>query len=109
MTAQLEIVPETVASASPMIREGEMEATPDVRHLLAVPMRADLVLGTLNMKLGEISRLGVGSILKTGREASNPLDLLINSAPIAVAEVAPQGEKLAVRVLELHAEAKVTR
>ena len=103
MTPQLEASPETVAPATdpgkPVADPG-----PEVAHLRAVPLHADVILGTLRMKLGEISQLKAGSILKTQRSAGDPLDILINSSPLAIVEVSPCGEKLGVRVMELRTD-----
>jgi flagellar motor switch/type III secretory pathway protein FliN len=71
-------------------------------HLMAIPLRAEVVLGTLQMNLRAISSLKRGMILKTNRASNEPLDLVVNTAPIASAEVYPTGEKLSVRVVELH-------
>jgi flagellar motor switch/type III secretory pathway protein FliN len=78
--------------------------TTGVSHLRQIPMRAEVVLGMLPMKLRAISALKVGTVLRTRRTVGEPLDLLVNAAPVALAQVCPVKEKLGVRVVGLHKE-----
>ena len=102
MHPQIEAPTDPIAADLKAKVEPYEEPEPDIAHLLAVPMRAEAILGTLRMKVGAISVLQVGSILRTSRPAGEPLDLTVNSALVAAAEVCPQGQKLGLRIVELH-------
>ncbi len=102
MPLQLEAPLDLLTPIGQITDKATEEPEPEIAHLLAIPMRAEAVLGTLRMKVGEISALRVGSILRTGRPAGEPLDLTVNSALIAAVEVCPQGQKVGFRIVELH-------
>jgi|WetSurMetagenome_2_1015567.scaffolds.fasta_scaffold274008_3 flagellar motor switch/type III secretory pathway protein FliN len=104
MHPQLEAIPETAAPKGQSQSKPDQAPEPNIVHLLAVPMRAEAVLGTLRMKVGAISALQVGAILRTQRSSLEPLDLTVNSTLVAAAEVCPQGERLGLRIIELHAD-----
>jgi flagellar motor switch/type III secretory pathway protein FliN len=102
MAPQLEAAPEIVAPAWQSASKPESAIGPDIAHLLEVPLRTEAILGTLKMKVGSISALKVGTVLRTLRPAGEPLDLIVNSVLFAVSEVCPQGQKLGLRVVGLH-------
>ena len=94
MTSQLE-APQEIESPEPA-------HTSAFEHLLEVPVRVEALLGTLRMQLRAISALQVGTILRTQKPAGEPLELRVNSAVIAAAEVYPNGENLSLRVVEMY-------
>lgn len=73
-----------------------------VKHLLEVKVPVQAILGTLQLRLRDFSALKVGSVLRTRKALSDPLDLRVNSTILASAEVFPNGNKLGLRLLELH-------
>jgi len=99
MPLQIESTTEIEAPASPNASQPDSEPRFDISHLLDVPMRTEVILGTFKMKVASISTLRVGTVLRTLRLAGEPLDLMVNSTLVAAAEICPQGQKLGLRVV----------
>jgi flagellar motor switch protein FliN/FliY len=69
--------------------------------LMSVPLQVTAELGTCNMSVSEVLKLGTGSIIELERLAGGPIDLRVNSKLIARGEVVAVDENFGVRVTEL--------
>ena len=79
-------------------------ATPfegDLRRLSAVPVDLSVEMGRARMTVGETLELRQGSIVTLNRMAGEPVDLLVNGAPIARGEVVVIDEQFGLRVTEM--------
>ncbi len=94
--------------------EGEVAATEaapgahfdgDLRRLSAVPVDLTVEMGRTRMTVGETLELRQGSIITLNRMAGEPVDLLVNGAPIARGEVVVIDEQFGLRVTEMLGEA----
>jgi flagellar motor switch protein FliN/FliY len=74
---------------------------PDLRRLSAVPVELTVEMGRTRMTVGETLELRQGSIITLNRMAGEPVDLLVNGAPIARGEVVVIDEQFGLRVTEL--------
>jgi flagellar motor switch protein FliN/FliY len=73
----------------------------NIEVLLHVPLQVTAELGTCNMSVAEVLKLGTGSIVELDRLAGGPVDLLVNNKLIARGEVVAVDENFGVRVTEL--------
>jgi flagellar motor switch protein FliN len=69
--------------------------------LLHVPLSITAELGTCEMPVSEVLKLGAGSIIELDRLAGGPIDLMVNNKLIARGEVVAVDENFGVRVTEL--------
>ncbi len=76
----------------------------ELRRLSAVPVELSVEMGRTRMTVGEALELRQGSIITLNRMAGEPVDLLVNGAPIARGEVVVIDEQFGLRVTELLGE-----
>src|SRR5437588_2800211 len=80
----------------------------DLRRLSAVPVELTVEMGRTQMTVGETLELRQGSIVTLNRMAGEPVDLLVNGAPIARGEVVVIDEQFGLRVTEMLEEPNPT-
>ena len=66
-----------------------------------IDVRLTVELGRKNLPLREILALGEDSVVELDRLTDEPLDIMVNGRLIARGEVVAQGNRFAIRVLEL--------
>ncbi|MFO8014492.1 MAG: flagellar motor switch protein FliN [Phycisphaerae bacterium] len=69
--------------------------------LLETSVDVSAVLGTIRMPIGELLRMGTGSVLPLNREAGEPVDLLLNGVPFAKGHLVVVENRLGVRLTEV--------
>jgi flagellar motor switch protein FliN/FliY len=69
--------------------------------LLHVPLHLTVELGSCTMPVAEILKLGIGSVVELDRAANAPVELLVNSSPIARGEIVAVDESFGLRITEL--------
>jgi flagellar motor switch protein FliN len=69
--------------------------------LFGVSVAVSVELGRLTLSLGEILKLGVGSVVPLDRAVSEPVDLLVQGVRLARGEVVVVDDRFAVRIKEL--------
>lgn len=80
-----------------------MRELENVDLLLGVPLHLSVVVGTCTMSIGEILKLGTGSVVELDRDVTQPVDLLVNDRPIARGEIVAIDEAFGLRITELAA------
>ncbi|GAB5348451.1 flagellar motor switch protein FliN [Alteriqipengyuania sp. 357] len=66
-----------------------------------IDVRLTVELGRKNLPLREILALGENSVVELERLTDEPLDIMVNGRLIARGEVVTQGNRFAIRILEL--------
>lgn len=66
-----------------------------------IDVRLTVELGRKNLPLRDILALGENSVVELDRLTDEPLDIMVNGRPIARGEVVAQGNRFAIRILEL--------
>tara|TARA_B100000678_G_scaffold67490_1_gene55448 strand:- start:122 stop:475 length:354 start_codon:yes stop_codon:yes gene_type:complete len=66
-----------------------------------IDVRLTVELGRKNLPLREILTLGENSLVELDRLTDEPLDIMVNGRLIARGEVVAQGNRFAIRILEL--------
>ena len=78
-----------------------MRELENVDLLLNVPLNLSVVVGTCTMSIGDILKLGTGSVVELDRDVTQPVDLLVNDRPIARGEIVAIDEAFGLRITEL--------
>ena len=73
----------------------------DLRRLSDVPVELTVEIGRTRMTVGETLELRQGSIVTLARMAGEPVDLLVNGAPIARGEVVVIDEQFGLRITDV--------
>ena len=66
-----------------------------------VPLDITVVLGTTEMPVHQVLRLGRGAIIELDASEDDPVKILANNLPVAKGTVVVNGNKIAVEVAEL--------
>ena len=69
--------------------------------LMHVPLEVTAELGSCNMSVADVLKLGAGSVVQLDRLAGGPVDLLINDKLIARGEIVAVDENFGIRITEL--------
>lgn len=78
---------------------GGGEKTPEAVYDVSVEVYA--VLGTANLPIAQLLKLGRGAVVELDRKVNDPVDLLVNRKRIAKAEVVVVEDHLAVTITEV--------
>jgi flagellar motor switch protein FliN/FliY len=73
----------------------------DLRRLSDVPVDLTVEIGRTRLTVGETLELRQGSIVSLNRMAGEPVDLLVNGAPIARGEVVVIDEQFGLRITDV--------
>jgi flagellar motor switch protein FliN/FliY len=79
----------------------EAEPLPERFHDLPVTLHA--TLGRIDLKLGEVFKLTVGSVIEVGRLITDPVDIIGSNNLIAKGQVVVSKGNYGVRIVSLHA------
>ena len=78
----------------------------DLGMILDIPVTLSLELGSTKINIGDLMRLNKGSIVELEKEASEPLEVLVNGTLIAYAEVVVINDKYGIRLLDVISESE---
>lgn len=110
------VTPEETPNAATGIATEEMDAesqallqdlagdVPDAANLdllLDVNLRISVELGRSQLKFRDVLNLANGSVVELSRQTSEPVDILVNGALLAVGEVVVIDDHFAVRITKL--------
>jgi flagellar motor switch protein FliN/FliY len=70
-------------------------------QLLKVKFEIEAVLGRTILPIGEILKLGSGSVVELDRTISEPVDLVVQGLTVARGEVVVAGDSFAIRIREV--------
>lgn len=77
----------------------EMRGNLDV--IMDIELLATVRLGSIEMPLAEVLRLGPGSIIEVGQQVDDPVELLVNGRLVARGDVVVVDEKFGLRITEI--------
>ena len=78
----------------------------DLGMILDIPVILSLELGKTSISIGDLMRLNKGSIVELEKEASDPLEVMVNGTLIAYAEVVVINDKYGIRLLDVISESE---
>lgn len=70
-------------------------------NLVDVPVEVTVEVGRMRLSLGELVKLGPGSLVTLDREAHEPADVLVNGKIVAHGEVVTIDDRYGVRITSL--------
>ncbi len=94
----------TVADAgalAPGDSESVSRGAADLEALFDVPVQVSAVLGRARMPVGDLLKLGPGSVLELDRKVGEAIDIYVNNRLVARGEVVLVEEKLGVTMTEI--------
>lgn len=77
------------------------QAQASVDMILDVPVTINAMLGTTNMLISDLLKLGPGSVVELNKRAGEPVDLYVNDKLIAIGEVVVVNDTFGIRVTEV--------
>ena len=88
---------ESDAPAGPITPKGAA----DLEHLFDVPVTVSAVLGLAHMPVGNLLKIGPGTVLELDRKVGEAIDIFVNNRLVARGEVVLVEEKLGVTMTEI--------
>lgn len=92
---------ETVAPSNASGKEPTPEYARDIDFLLDIPVKVVVELGKTRVQLGELLRLGRGSVLELEKPAEEPLDVHVNGKMIGRGEVVVINNRFGIKLTEI--------
>ncbi len=69
--------------------------------LLNIPLDVTVELGRTRMNIGDLLNLDKGAVIELDKEASEPLDILVNDQPVAKGEVVVMEKRFGIRITDI--------
>lgn len=91
----------TPLSAPPADLTPQRGSGDTLSFVMDVPVEVTIELGRKSAKIGEVLRLGPGSILELSKANGEPLDVYVNNRLIARGEAVVVGERYGIRLTEV--------
>ena len=91
----------TPLSAPPADLTPQRGSGDTLSFVMDVPVEVTIELGRKTAKIGEVLRLGPGSILELSKANGEPLDVYVNNRLIARGEAVVVGERYGIRLTEV--------
>ena len=79
-----------------------MTTPAELKHLLDVPLHFEAVLPGPALRVGELLALSEGSLIKTGRQAGETVEVFAGGSLIGFGELADANGRCAVRMVRFH-------
>lgn len=73
----------------------------ELEAVFDVPVNVSAILGRTRMEVGDLLKLGVGSVLELDRKVGEAIDIYVNNRLVARGEVVLVEEKLGVTMTEI--------
>jgi len=91
------------ASTPALASEGDDTArsAADLEAVFDVPVQVSAVLGRARMEVGDLLKLGPGTVLELDRKVGEAIDIYVNNRLVARGEVVLVEEKLGVTMTEI--------
>jgi len=70
-------------------------------YLQDLPVKVDVLLGSVNLSVKELLSCGPGSVIDIGKKASEPFDLFVNGKLVAKGEVVMMHDRIGLKVVEI--------
>jgi flagellar motor switch protein FliN/FliY len=93
------IAPDDIEAYSP--EEQGARVASDLEAVSDVPVQVSAVLGRSRMDVGELLRLGPGTVLELDRRVGEAIDIYVNNRLVARGEVVLVEDKLGVTMTEI--------
>ena len=94
---------QAMAGAAPLTKEVPVTAktASDLEQVFDVPVIVSAVLGNSRMPIGDLLKLGPGTVLELDRKVGEAIDIFVNNRLVARGEVVLVEERLGVTMTEI--------
>jgi flagellar motor switch protein FliN/FliY len=95
---------DTAMESPPLAVEADGSATriaSDLEAVFDVPVQVSAVLGRARMDIGELLKIGPGTVLELDRKVGEAIDIYVNNRLVARGEVVLVEDKLGVTMTEI--------
>lgn len=72
-----------------------------VRRFLDIPLRVEVVVGSITLTLGELLQLTPGSVVELEQSVESPVEIKVNGKLIARGEIVIVEERFGVRIIDI--------
>ena len=100
LDGQMETLP-TDAAGGALGAEAVARGAADLEAVFDVPVQVSAVLGRARMDVGELLKLGPGTVLELDRKVGEAIDIYVNNRLVARCEVVLVEDKLGVTMTEI--------
>lgn len=83
------------------VRGAERSAMGDLAVVQDIAVRVSVVLGTTDLPVRQLLKLGRGAVVELNRRVGDPVDVYINDRLVARGEMIRLGDKLGVTMTEI--------
>ncbi|MHB2165851.1 flagellar motor switch protein FliN [Alsobacter sp. R-9] len=80
---------------------GVSKVAEDLEHVFDVPVNVSAVLGRTRLEIGDLLKLGPGTVLELDRKVGEAIDIFVNDRLVARGEVVLVDERLGVTMTEI--------
>ena len=92
---------EDAGALAPSESDSITRGAADLEAVFDVPVQVSAVLGRARMEIGELLRLGAGTVLELDRKVGEAIDIYVNNRLVARGEVVLVEDKLGVTMTEI--------
>lgn len=93
--------PEQALQGAMTPQDMSLKSAADLEQLFDVPVTVSAVLGRTRMPVGDLLKLGPGSVLDLDRSVGEAIDIYVNNRLVARGEVVLVEDKLGVTMTEI--------
>lgn len=93
--------PDPALQGALMPQDMSQKSAADLEQLFDVPVTVSAVLGRTRMPVGDLLKLGPGSVLDLDRSVGEAIDIYVNNRLVARGEVVLVEDKLGVTMTEI--------
>jgi flagellar motor switch protein FliN len=97
----LDIVPDMDPSLAPEEPGDETRIASDLEVMFDVPVQVSAVLGRTRMEIGDLMKIGPGTMLELDRKVGEAIDIYVNNRLVARGEVVLVDDRLGVTMTEI--------
>lgn len=101
LTGDVDLMAADASAAMPYDEDGPSRAAADLESVFDVPVKVSAILGRARMGVGELLKLGPGSVLELDRKVGEAIDIFVNDRLVARGEVVLVEDKLGVTMTEI--------
>ena len=107
MTDETDIKKEPLEDVTFEEKKQKKEGPPSKAHetfletVSDVPVRVTAHLGTAQMPIGELAKLGRGAVVPLNKRVGEPIDIQVNNCIVARGEVVLVGDNIGITITEL--------
>lgn len=70
-------------------------------YLQDLPVKVDVILGSMRLSVKELMSCGPGSVIDVGKKVTDPFDLYVNNNLVARGEIVMIHDRLGLKIVEV--------